>query len=65
MAARELTVDGVPVLMYHGVATSAPATVDARERKYWVSTATLRRHLVQIRLVGLKTGRLDDLRSHL
>ena len=63
MATRELILDGVPVLMYHGVAASAPATVDARELKYWVTTTAFRRHLVQIRLVGLKTGRLDDLRN--
>lgn len=63
MAARELIVGGVPVLMYHGVAASIPATVDARERKYWVSTTAFRRHLVQIRLVGLRTGRLDDLEN--
>lgn len=61
MAARELTLGGVPVLMYHGIATSVPAGVAPADVKYWVPAATFRRQLVQIRLIGHHVVRLDDL----
>jgi peptidoglycan/xylan/chitin deacetylase (PgdA/CDA1 family) len=61
MAARELTLGGVPVLMYHGIAPTPPSGVDARERKYWVPSASFRRQLVQIRLVGHHVVGLADL----
>ena len=61
MAARELRLGGIPVLMYHGIAASVPADVDARERKYLVPAASFRRQLVQIRLVRHRAVRLDDL----
>jgi len=61
MATRELTVDGAPVLMYHGIADTPPADASERDRKYWVSPASFRRHLVQVRLVGHRVVPLDGL----
>jgi peptidoglycan/xylan/chitin deacetylase (PgdA/CDA1 family) len=54
MAAR---LAGIPVLMYHRV---APATIprDAPDRKYWVTAASLRGHLHQIRTAGLRPALL-------
>ena len=60
MAARELTLSGAPVLMYHGLAASLPAAVGAREAKYWVSPAAFARHLAQIREAGQRVRRLYD-----
>ena len=34
MAARELTLSGAPVLLYHGLGASVPADAGHRETKY-------------------------------
>lgn len=51
--------DGIPVLMYHGVADVTPA-VDAGEARFWVTSARLRQHLEQIRYAGFRTARLSE-----
>ena len=60
MAARELTLSGAPVLMYHGLGASVPAEVRGRESKYWVTPAAFARHLAQIREAGQRVRRLYD-----
>ena len=60
MAARELTLPGAPVLMYHGLGASIPTNVGAREAKYWVAPGAFARHLAQIREAGKKIRRLYD-----
>jgi peptidoglycan/xylan/chitin deacetylase (PgdA/CDA1 family) len=60
MAARELTLSGAPVLMYHGLGAALPAEVVGRETKYWVTPAAFARHLAQIREAGQRVRRLYD-----
>lgn len=60
MAARELTLSGVPVLLYYGLGATVPAHAGARESKYWVPPAAFARHLVQIREAGQRIRRLYD-----
>ena len=60
MAARELTLSGAPVLMYHGLGAAVPATVNGRESKYWVTPAAFARHLAQIREAGQRVRTLYD-----
>ena len=56
MAARELTLGGTPVLIYHGLGAVVPADVDDREGKYWVSPASFGRQLAMIREGGHRVG---------
>src|SRR6202008_2479659 len=60
MAARELTLSGAPVLMYHGLGAALPAEVAGRETKYWVTPAAFARHLAQIREAGQRVRCLYD-----
>ena len=60
MAARELTLGGTPVLIYHGLGALVPADVDDREGKYWVSPASFGRQLAMIREGGHRVVRLYD-----
>ena len=47
MAARQLSLGGAPVLMYHGIGVSIPAGVGDRESRYWVSPESFGRQLAQ------------------
>jgi peptidoglycan/xylan/chitin deacetylase (PgdA/CDA1 family) len=49
MAARQLSLGGAPVLMYHGIGVSIPAGVGDRESRYWISPESFGRQLAQIR----------------
>jgi peptidoglycan/xylan/chitin deacetylase (PgdA/CDA1 family) len=60
MAARELTLAGAPVLMYHGLGVAVPADVAGRETKFWVTPAEFARHLAQIREAGQRVRSLYD-----
>jgi peptidoglycan/xylan/chitin deacetylase (PgdA/CDA1 family) len=51
--------DGIPVLMYHGVG-DLMASIDAGEARFWVTAAGLRQHLEQIRYAGFRTARLSE-----
>jgi peptidoglycan/xylan/chitin deacetylase (PgdA/CDA1 family) len=65
MAAHELTLSGVPVLMYHGLGASPPADLGPRERTYWLSTEAFGRQLALVRrgshrVVGLYDSWADE-----
>jgi peptidoglycan/xylan/chitin deacetylase (PgdA/CDA1 family) len=60
MAARELTLGGAPVLMYHGLGASAPADLGEREHKYWISTGSFGWQLAMIRGRGHRVVGLYD-----
>jgi peptidoglycan/xylan/chitin deacetylase (PgdA/CDA1 family) len=60
MAARELTLSGAPVLMYHGLGAAVPADAGTRETKYWVAPAAFARQLAQIREAGQRVRRLYE-----
>jgi peptidoglycan/xylan/chitin deacetylase (PgdA/CDA1 family) len=51
--------DGIPVLMYHGIAALGVAP-DVPDRKFWVAAPTFRQQLEQLRHAGYGTGRLAD-----
>lgn len=53
--------EGVPVFVFHGISEDAEYRGPARERKYWVTRAQLREHLIQIRSAGLSTGLLTEI----
>ena len=63
MAARQLTLSGAPVLIYHGLGATLPADVAGRDTKYWVTPAAFGRHLAQIREAGQRVRRLYELWS--
>jgi peptidoglycan/xylan/chitin deacetylase (PgdA/CDA1 family) len=52
---------GFPVLMYHGVTRDAAEPVPPGERKYWVTAAQLREHLLCIQDAGCRVARLSEL----
>jgi peptidoglycan/xylan/chitin deacetylase (PgdA/CDA1 family) len=52
---------GFPVLMYHGVARAGTEPVPFGERKYWVTAAQLREHLLCIQDAGGRVARLSEL----
>ena len=60
MAARGL-IPGFAVLMYHGVARDEYEPVPPGERKYWVTAARLREHLVCIQDAHQRVARLFEL----
>jgi hypothetical protein len=55
VAAREL-IPGFAVLMYHGVSRDRARALPASERKYWVTAAQLREHLLCIQVGRLPRG---------
>ena len=54
------SLSGVPVLLYHGV-RGKEETVDAHEKKYWLSLERFQAHLATIRTAGLQVGLLREL----
>jgi peptidoglycan/xylan/chitin deacetylase (PgdA/CDA1 family) len=54
---------GFPVLMYHGIARDAAEPVPPGERKYWVTAAQLREHLLCIQQAGCRVAGLSELWS--
>jgi peptidoglycan/xylan/chitin deacetylase (PgdA/CDA1 family) len=52
---------GFPVLMYHGIARAEAEPVPPGERKYWVTAAQLREHLLCIQEAGCRVARLSEL----
>lgn len=55
-----LSLPGVSVLIYHGLAEPAPG-VPLRERKYWLSRGTFASHLAELRASGYRTSLLEEL----
>jgi peptidoglycan/xylan/chitin deacetylase (PgdA/CDA1 family) len=52
---------GFPVLMYHGIARDAAEPAPPGERKYWVTAAQLREHLLCIQDAGCRVAALSEI----
>ena len=60
-----LTLPGVPIFNYHGLAESAPQEVSVGARPYWLSPTQFRSQLAHIREVGFEVILMDDLKDRL
>jgi peptidoglycan/xylan/chitin deacetylase (PgdA/CDA1 family) len=60
-AFKLLTVEGVPVFVYHGMSEGSEYHGPPHEKKYWVTRAQLREHLSHIRSAGFSTTLLKDM----
>jgi peptidoglycan/xylan/chitin deacetylase (PgdA/CDA1 family) len=58
-----LTLPGVPIFNYHGLAESAPPEASADARPYWISPTQFRSQLAHIREVGFEVVLMDDLKD--
>src|SRR5688572_23873675 len=56
-----LTLNGVPVLLYHGLTAAGMPDVPRRAQKYWVPVTQFRDHLDHIRASGHEVRLLDGL----
>jgi peptidoglycan/xylan/chitin deacetylase (PgdA/CDA1 family) len=58
-----LTLPGVPIFNYHGLAESAPQETSLKARQYWLFPTEFRSQLAHIREQGFQVALLDDLKD--
>ena len=58
-----LTLPGVPIFNYHGLAESAPKEVSLEARPYWLSPTEFRSQLAHIREKGFQVVLMGDLKD--
>jgi peptidoglycan/xylan/chitin deacetylase (PgdA/CDA1 family) len=58
-----LTLPGVPIFNYHGLAETAPQEAALDARPYWISPTEFRTQLAHIREVGFDAVLMDDVKN--